>query len=82
MADETSQETWINESITRLHTIIEEANRTQENRILFGNYYQLIDVDTDGIGQEAHFGILHSDFTPKQGYFALQSQIQLFSNIP
>ena len=82
VADEGSQETWINESLTRLHSIIEEANRTQENRILFGNYYQLIDVDTDGIGQEAHFGIVHSDFTHKQGYFALQSQLQLFSNLP
>jgi hypothetical protein len=77
-ADESSQRTWINQSLTQLRTIISQANQVNEYKVLFANYYQLIDVDTDGIGQEAHFGILHSDFTPKVGFNDLRLQIEQF----
>ena len=38
----------------------------------------VIDVDTGGVGQEAHFGILHSDQTPKLGAGDLAAQIAAF----
>ena len=78
VADETRQATWINESLAVLKRIIYEQNLTQRYTILFGNYYQLIDVDTNGVGQEAHFGILRSDFSHKEGYTSLRQILSQF----
>ena len=58
-----------------LRALVADANAQQPYGVVLGNYYQLIDVDTDGIGQEAHFGILHSDLTHKEGYDALRAML-------
>jgi hypothetical protein len=81
IADENDQRDWINEALPSLRDRVAEAAATQEHSIWVGNYYQLIDVDTDGVGQEAHFGILHSDGTAKVGYDTLQKQISLFGSL-
>jgi hypothetical protein len=81
VADEEDQQEWINESLPAMLELVREANATQEHGVWLGNYYQLIDVDTDGIGQEAHFGILHSDFEHKTGYPDLQTQIATFEEL-
>ena len=78
MADEASQTTWVNESLSTLRGLINSGNRTNQYDVLFGNYYQLIDVDTDGVGQETHFGILHSDLSHKEAYPSLRQMISQF----
>ena len=79
LADEEDQRRWIDEALPALLARIEAATASGQQSIWLGNYYQLIDVDTDGVGQEAHFGILHSDLSPKLGYEALRTQIATFS---
>lgn len=78
VADQARQEQWIRESLPALRDIIRTNNQQRANKVLFGNYYQLIDVDTSGILQENHFGILTSDFTRKQGFNTLQSYLGQF----
>lgn len=78
IADENQQRQWILESLSALKILLDRLNTLNDHQIIFGNYYQLIDVDTEDIGQEAHFGILHSDLSPKVGYQALMTQIGLF----
>ena len=78
VADEEDQRDWIEQSMPVLRERVVSNNETNEYAVLHGNFYQLIDVDTDGVGQEAHFGILHSNFTEKQGYSALVQQISQF----
>jgi hypothetical protein len=77
-ADEGRQRDWINESLPVLRSRIAQAHATETYGIVLANYYQLIDVDTDGWGQEAHFGILHTDLSEKEGYSALRTQLGLF----
>ena len=78
VADEVRQRDWINESLPRMRALVADANAQQDFGIVLGNYYQLIDVETDGVGQEAHFGILHSDLTHKVGYDALRAMLATF----
>lgn len=78
VADEEDQRTWINESLPVVRQKMRANNQSQPNPIVLGVYYQLIDVDTGGVGPEAHFGVLHSDLSPKLGTSDLGAQIALF----
>jgi hypothetical protein len=88
LADEIDQRDWINAALPALLAKLEAATASGQQSIWIGNYYQLIDVDTDGSSfppvlppEEAHFGILHSDLSPKVGWDALQSQLATFSDL-
>jgi hypothetical protein len=74
-ADEQQQANWIAEALPHIR---QRARAPNTHRLAFCNYYQLIDVDTNGWGQEAHFGIVHSDGTPKLGYSVLRNQLSKF----
>jgi len=74
VADQESQRDWINASLPVLRDRISAAG----DAIVLAGYYQLIDVDTDGVGQESHFGIMHTDLTPKLGYDALKTQLTTY----
>ncbi|MBI4612885.1 MAG: hypothetical protein HY720_04675 [Planctomycetes bacterium] len=75
LADEEGQKRWINESIPALHSKVREANRSNKYKVVLANYYLLLDPDTNGWGPEPHFGILHTDSSPKLGYDDLKRQI-------
>ncbi len=78
VADEEDQKDWIEQSLPELRSRIEMANALNPFTVDQANFYQLVDVDTDGVGVEAHFGIVHSDFSEKAGYQALASAIARF----
>ncbi|MDP6409902.1 MAG: hypothetical protein QGI46_11040 [Planctomycetota bacterium] len=64
-ADEQDQADWIAQALPEIRLRLDaDIGR----RMALCCFYQLIDVDTGGWGQEAHFGIVHSDGTPKLGY--------------
>jgi hypothetical protein len=73
-ADERDQAAWIAEAMPEIRLRIDASG----GQIAFCNFYQLIDVDTGGWGQEAHFGIVHSDGTPKLGYPLLKDELSGF----
>ena len=77
IADQTRQAMWIEESLTALRQII-SSQENLAHKIVFANYYQLIDVDTEDVLQEAHFGILESTLRRKIGFNALKEQIELY----
>ncbi len=88
IADENDQRDWINAALPALLAKIEAASASGQQSISVGNYYQLIDVDTDAAmfppvlpAEEAHFGILHSDLSRKVGWEALRDQIAQFSDL-
>lgn len=72
IADETVQKTWVQQALPVLR------DKVKAGPVVLGAFYQLIDVDTAGWGQEVHFGILHSNFAPKPAYFELKKQIAQF----
>ena len=78
VADEGSQTRWINESLAALLPIIRDHNLEHDSKILFGNYYQLIDVEGALVPQEANFGILRSDLSHKEGYSSLRTILSQF----
>lgn len=92
IADEYDQRNWINQSIPAMRARIDNNHRNNPYRIVGVGFYQLIDTCTDaydpkncwshdpifGQGIEAHFGILHSNYSKKVGYRALQYQISKF----
>jgi len=88
VADQVDQRDWINAALPALLAKIQAATASGQQSIWVGNYYQLIDVDTNGEAfppvlppQEAHFGILHSDLSRKVGWEALRDQIAEFSSL-
>jgi hypothetical protein len=74
-ADEQQQANWIAEALPNIR---QRARAPNTHRLAFCNCYRLIDVDTTGWGQEAHFGIVHSNGTPKLGYSVLRKQLSKF----
>lgn len=78
VADEARQVAWVNESLAALRDLVGIFNRERPHKVLFGNYYQLIDVSTSGVGQEAHFGVLRSDLQRKPAFTALTLQLSQF----
>ncbi|MDP6538654.1 MAG: hypothetical protein QF903_07325 [Planctomycetota bacterium] len=74
-ADEQDQADWIDQALPEIRARLDaDVGR----RMVLCNYYQLIDVNTGGWGQEAHFGIVHTDGTPKVGYAVLAERLAGF----
>lgn len=87
IADEEDQKNWINTALPIIREKIYQHNTIHQNKIILGNFYELIDGNTNGGGNpEFHFGILHSDWfesvdgSKKIGYPSLKSQINSFYN--
>jgi len=78
VVDEGRQAEWIVASLTALRQSVSRHNSTHENKLILGNYYQLIDFDGIEIPQEAHFGILRSDLSRKEGYSTLRQVLSEF----
>ena len=92
LADEYDQRDWINAALPAARAKINDNNLNNPYPIIGANFYQLIDTCTDafdpancrnndpvfGQGIEAHFGIIHSNFSEKVGYGALKNQLQQF----
>ena len=81
LASEHRQSAWVNQSLAALRSIV-LASQQRPFPVRHLCYYQLVDVSTAGgsklLQQEDHFGIVHSDFTPKDAFGALRAQLALF----
>jgi hypothetical protein len=78
--NELSQLTWIDSSLPVLRFLLHAFNATQPARFEFAIWYELFDADSSSypLDIEAHFGILHTDGSPKTAYPALREQIAEF----
>ncbi|MCW5828355.1 MAG: hypothetical protein KIT79_03465 [Deltaproteobacteria bacterium] len=92
LADEYDQRDFISQALPVIRTKVNSNNATRPYQVVVLGWYQLIDTCTDqfnpgncwvnggvyGMGPEAHFGIIHSDYSNKVGYGALKTEIGKF----
>lgn len=74
------QKNWIKTALPIIRNKVTGHNNTYTNKILFSNWYELMDANTYGGGNiENHFGIVESDTNAKKaGYSDLKYQISLY----
>ena len=81
VADEQRQVAWVTKSLSVLRAKV-LASRALRFPVRYVCYYQLIDVDTGGVLEENHFGIVHSwnngTFGKKKAFGELAAQLLLF----
>jgi hypothetical protein len=81
VADEQRQLAWVTKSLSVLRAKV-LASRALRFPVRYVCYYQLVDVDTGGVLEENHFGIVHSwnngTFGKKKAFGELAAQLLLF----